>query len=89
MFRFVALAIVITVSFHSAEGQQRHIDSLIRVLQNAEGVQRIDVLNGLAHSYYDYDSERGFEYASQAYDLALEAKDKPRMRRSLTLKGYY
>ncbi|HEY0740198.1 MAG TPA: tetratricopeptide repeat protein [Chryseosolibacter sp.] len=90
MTRHLAIAFVLTFSLHFAEGQQRQIDSLTSALKNSpSGLERIDVLNNLAHAYYDYDSERGFEYASQAYDLALETNDNPRMRRSLTLKGYY
>jgi signal transduction histidine kinase/tetratricopeptide (TPR) repeat protein len=90
MLRLAAVAIVLVLSFTFVEGQQRQIDSLTTSLKNSsEELQRIDILNELAHSYYDYNSERGFEYASQAYQLAIEANDKPRIRRSLTLKGYY
>ena len=88
MLRLPALLILIA-SFNMAEGQQRQIDSLATALLASEGATRIDILSDLAHYYYDYDSERGFEYASQAYDLAIESKDKGRMRRALTLKGYY
>jgi signal transduction histidine kinase len=88
MLRLLVLVILIA-SFNMAEGQQRQIDSLKTALNDSEGVKRIDVLSDLAHFYYDYDSERGFDYASQAYELAVEAKDKSRMRRALTLKGYY
>jgi signal transduction histidine kinase len=90
MLRHVVLIGVLLCSFFNGEGQQRQIDSLTRVLdQSPSGITRIDVLINLAHSFYDYNSERGFDFASQAYQLAVEAKDNVRIRRSLTLKGYY
>jgi signal transduction histidine kinase len=90
MLRLVVVIGVLLFSFGNAEGQQRQIDSLTRALDQAPtGTHRIDILISLAHSFYDYDSERGFEFASQAYQLSLEANDNVRLRRSLTLKGYY
>lgn len=90
MSRLSAIAIVLVLSFTSVEGQQREIDSLTKALENSsERLERIDILNELSHAYYDFNSERGFEYASQAYELATEANDKARIRRSLTLKGFY
>ncbi len=89
MTRLLA-AFILCISFLAASAQQRQIDSLSARLENTSNTKdRIDLLNDLAHAYYDYDSERGFEYASQAYDLATEARDNARRRRSLTLKGYY
>ncbi|HEY0654560.1 MAG TPA: tetratricopeptide repeat protein [Chryseosolibacter sp.] len=90
MPRLVVVIGVLLCSFLNVQGQQREIDSLLRALDKSPtGTERIDILIGLAHSFYDYNSEQGFEYASQAYQLAVEAKDNVRIRRALTFKGYY
>lgn len=90
MLRLVVGIGVLLFACMSVRAQQQEIDSLTRALeQSPTGIQRIDLLINLAHAFYDYNSEQGFEYASQAYQLAVEAKDNVRIRRSLTFKGYY
>ena len=86
---FYVLIIVIIQAF-PAIGQQAIFDSLRNVLKaTRDKVQQVNILNDLSYLYYDYESARSYEYASQAYDLAREIKHLAGMRRSLTLKGYY
>jgi signal transduction histidine kinase len=90
MLRLAVVIGVLLFSYYSVAGQQREIDSLTRALDKSPtGAERIDILINLAHSFYDYNSERGFEFANQAHELAVEAKDNLRIRRTLTLQGYY
>ncbi len=70
--------------------QQREIDSLKIALDKTNDLStKVDVLCDLSSAYFDYDSDKAYEYASSAFDLSNELNDPQRMRRSLTLKGYF
>jgi signal transduction histidine kinase len=87
--RFVVAGLVLLPSL-AVFGQRKAIDSLQQVLAlSSDKEQRIDLFIALSNATYDYDSERGFQNASYAYDLATELKDQTRVRRAVTLKGYY
>src|ERR1043165_3736679 len=87
--RFIVAGLLLLPSL-AIFGQRKAIDSLQQVLAvSTDKEQRIDLFIALSNAIYDYDSERGFQNASYAYDLATELKDLPRARRAITLKGYY
>jgi signal transduction histidine kinase/tetratricopeptide (TPR) repeat protein len=69
--------------------QQKTIDSLQQVLPKVSGIDKVNVLNSLSSAYYDYDSESGLEYATQANTHARELKYVAGLRRSTTLQGFY
>src|SRR5690349_11809155 len=69
--------------------QRRTIDSLSRVLPSIQGTTRVDVLNDLSSAHYDYDSERGLEFAQQARKLASELDYAPGLRQAITYEGFY
>src|SRR5687767_2446171 len=90
MLRLFSVLIFLSFQAFQASGQQQSIDSLSNALRNSsDKTQKTDILNELAFSYFDYNSEKGLEYASQAYDLASEIKYLKGLRRALTLKGFY
>ena len=86
------LAIAFLMSFLLAlplMGQRKTIDSLSRVLPSVQGTKRVDVLNDLSSAHYDYDSERGLEFARQARSLASELNYAPGLRQAITYEGFY
>lgn len=90
MFRLCSLLFLLSFHAYQGTGQQRSIDSLTNALTaSGDNQRRVDILNELAFSFYDQNSEKGFEFASQAYDLANEIKYLKGVRRALTLKGFY
>lgn len=65
-------------------------DSLLRILEaTREPRARTDLLLQLASDYYDIDTDLGYKYASEAYELAQRIQYTAGMCESLTLKGYY
>lgn len=71
-------------------GQQVGIDSLLTLLTTTHAViPRVDLLNKLSSAYYDHDVNKGLEYASEAYSLAVTKQYTKGMRYALILKGYY
>jgi signal transduction histidine kinase len=89
MIRLLVLALCFSEAFQ-VFGQQRVIDSLAGVLESTPDKQkRVDILNEITFAYFDYNNEAGFDYASQAYDLALEINYEKGLRQALTYKGFY
>lgn len=90
MLRRVPVLVLLHLLSLTVFGQRQAIDSLQQALAiSSDKEQRIDLFIALSNAIYDYDSERGFQNASYAHDLANELKDLPRIRRAVTLKGYY
>lgn len=88
--RLFVVVVFLSLQSVTVFGQQKRIDSLTSVLETVvDPIQKIEVLNGLSSAYFDYDARKGFEYASQAYDLSRDQKYSGGIRRSLTLKGFY
>lgn len=84
--------ILVLVAFFpfALKAQTFSADSLSRELRNTtDPLRRVDLLNKLSYSYYDYDVNKGFEYSSEAFALSSEKNYGPGMRQALTLKGYY
>src|SRR5690554_4484322 len=72
---------IVFLSFWTeASGQQRHLDSLLILLEihPQKDTFRVNVLNDLAFTYYSIDPDKGIERAKEAIDLAkeLDLKDK-------------
>jgi signal transduction histidine kinase len=87
--QLVVLGLLIFPSL-AAFSQRKAIDSLQQALAvSTDKEQRIDLFIALSNAIYDYNSERGFQNATYALDLATELKDLTRTRRAITLKGYY
>src|SRR5688572_6132104 len=90
MFRLYSLLFLLSFHAYQGAGQDRIIDSLTNALNGSgDNTQRVDILNELAFSFYDHNSEKAFEYASKAYDLANEIKYLKGIRKALSLKGFY
>jgi signal transduction histidine kinase len=91
MARLFAVGVFLLFQCFLVSGQQRSFDSLLHVLEKnpTPSQQRVDILNALASAYYDYDTEEGFNYATQAVELAKKLDYSRGLRRSLTLQGFY
>jgi signal transduction histidine kinase len=71
-------------------GQQKIMDSLSIVLNETKDPrQRVDILNQLSVSCFDHDAEKGYDYASQAFQGAKSLNYFRGVRFATTLKGYY
>lgn len=89
MQRLLFLILVLMLS-HQISGQETRLDSLVSRL-STEHVpnERVDLLNELAASHYNYDLARGLDYANQALALASTSRYSRGHSLALTLKGYY
>jgi len=52
------------------------IDSLQQVLENAQGSEKVSVLNELYKHYINSEPEKALEYTKLAFDIAIEIDDK-------------
>jgi signal transduction histidine kinase len=71
-------------------GQQKIIDSLSLVLNKTKDPQQhVDILNQLSLSCFDHDTEKGYDYAMQAFEEAKSLNYFRGKRLATTLKGFY
>lgn len=90
MSRLYTVLLLILIIQTKGLGQQNSVDSLLLVLSKTTSDKaRVDVLNQLSFLYYDYDLNKGLQYASEAYVIAASKKYEQGMRYAQTLKGYY
>jgi signal transduction histidine kinase len=90
MLRLFTVLLLLTGTPLILFSQQARIDSLTELLEKPRTAQeRIDLLNEISTSYYDYDVVKGLEYAEKAVDAAASANYQQGLRTALTLKGYY
>jgi signal transduction histidine kinase len=89
MIRQIPAFLLLIFSALQLSAQQKTIDSLMQVLDQTAGEHRVDLLIALSSAYYDYDSEKGFEYANQAVTLSRELNYPVGERRATTLQGFY
>jgi signal transduction histidine kinase len=84
LLHFFCLAIAFPVL-----AQVAHMDSLKAVAQRMDdGKPKVDLLNEISLSWYDYSNEQGFLYASQAYDIAEKIGYNDGRRYALTLESF-
>ncbi|MBU1100537.1 MAG: tetratricopeptide repeat-containing sensor histidine kinase [Bacteroidetes bacterium] len=62
---------------------QSNLDSLISIIDNAEGAQKIETLNTVARELADNDPVQALKYAEQARDLAISVGDKSQQASAL------
>lgn len=90
MLRLLAVLLFLTGSPYILLSQEARIDSLLNVLDKSKSAQqRVDVLNEISTSYYDYDVVKGLEYAEEALKISEGLKYNAGLRTALTLKGFY
>lgn len=63
------------------------ITESLHKLEHTEGVEKIDLLNSLAHYFTDKDPAIAYQYAETASGLSNEIKDDSRSANSLLLQG--
>ncbi|MBS1492278.1 MAG: tetratricopeptide repeat-containing sensor histidine kinase [Bacteroidetes bacterium] len=63
------------------------ITESLHKLELAEGAEKIDILNSLAHYYLDKDSSRSIQYSESASQHSNSIKDDGRMANSILLQG--
>lgn len=74
----------------SSFAQGPETDSLLSLLDKTTSPkERIDLLNRISFNSYDYDVNKGYEYAREAFTLASANKYGRGIRQSLTLRGFY
>jgi tetratricopeptide (TPR) repeat protein len=81
VFTFVFLFTIVALS------QNQKIDSLKSLLEEKQDCEYIDLLFELTRAYGDIDHKMCFEYANDAYNLALNAGDTVRIVRGGRLKA--
>jgi len=79
------LFISVLVFAYGANGQK--IDSLKKALRSSQGVDRYEILFGLAYEYSDVNDSLSLVYAEQAYDLALNLGDSARIIKGGRIKA--
>jgi signal transduction histidine kinase len=90
MVKLSAIVISCCVTTLSVQGQVIDQDSLMKTLDNITAPrERADKLNELTIILYDIDAEKGYELASDAYEVSRDAGYLAGMRHALTMKGYY
>lgn len=90
MLRLLAVLLFLTGGPHILLSQEARIDSLLNLLNKTKSAQeRVDVLNEISTSYYDYDVVKGLEYAEKALEISEGLKYNAGLRTALTLKGFY
>src|SRR5690349_19408671 len=72
--KLVVSAIVIFLSVATVIAQPRDVDSLEHALENTqESNLQADILHQMASSSWDFDFEKGFDFASRSYAIAENA----------------
>ncbi len=65
------------------------IDSLEQVLANAQGSEKVSVLNEIYKHYINSEPEKALEYTKQAFDIAIEIDDKKGLASSYNNLGVF
>ncbi len=91
MFRLITLVCVWWFCVGgSLYAQNKIIDSLTRAVRAENNpVQKVELLNTLVAQTWDYDFEKGLEWAQQAYTLARQTNDPRNLAFSATSVGMY
>lgn len=90
IFRLILPVAFLLSSCPFTGAQNRKIDSLKIALNDAEDIHlRSDYCHELASELWDYDFEKGKQYADQAYELALKSGYALGLVQSLTDEGMY
>jgi signal transduction histidine kinase len=63
------------------------ISESLHKLEHVNGVEKIDILNSLAHYYLDKDTSLSIRYSENASRLSNKIKDDGRMGKSILLQG--
>lgn len=89
MVRLILVFLTLII-FQDVAAQRPKVDSLLEKLSGTHSKSgRVDILNELASSEYDYDLQRGFEYATQAYELSSSSQYPKGLALATTLRAYY
>jgi signal transduction histidine kinase len=71
----IVISLLLIASVETIGQHQKTVDSLLAVLKvSGEGEGRVDVLNGLATEYFDFDDSIGLHYANRALTEGLKIK---------------
>lgn len=62
---------------------QSKIDSLEALLPNKQGLEKVNVLNELATTYWNVSADKGLDYANEAYQIAQDENSKKNIAKSL------
>ncbi len=66
----VCALILLSLTIHPVFSQLAETDSLKRLLRNAEGTERVDLLNALTYRYLTNDNALAMRYCDEALDLS-------------------
>lgn len=72
----------------STFSQQKTIDSLLTILDKAEGKAKVSILNEIADTYNYINTSKALEYGNYALQLALKIGDKKSIAESYGNLGY-
>ncbi|MCK5170631.1 MAG: tetratricopeptide repeat-containing sensor histidine kinase, partial [Bacteroidales bacterium] len=73
LFGIISILLCALLSF--AQGEREVIDSLFIELEKADDKSKIEILNNLSRSYWDYSVDSSFFYANEALNLAHIVQD--------------
>ena len=69
------ISILLCASLSFAQGEREVIDSLFIELEKADDKSKIEILNNLSRSYWNYSVDSSFFYANEALNLAHIVQD--------------
>lgn len=85
LFSFVLSLLALMVA-----GQPKDAAELRRTLNKATSdSEKVEALNELSSSYYDFNADTGYHFAKEASALAVESNYQKGLRLSRALEGYY
>jgi len=79
--------LIIFLAFSNCLFSQSKIDSLENLLPNKQGLDKVELLNELAFSYWNISPDKGLDYAKKAYSIAEKEDSKKDIAASLQTIG--
>ncbi|MRT92883.1 tetratricopeptide repeat-containing sensor histidine kinase [Ancylomarina sp. 16SWW S1-10-2] len=79
--------LILLISLSNILTAQSKIDSLEALLPNKQGLEKVEILNKLAFSYWNVSPDKGISYAKTAYTIALKEDSKVDMAKALKCIG--
>jgi len=79
--------LIIFLAFSNCLFSQSKIDSLENLLPNKQGLDKVELLNELAFSYWNISPDKGLDYAKKAYSIAEKEDSKTDIAASLQTIG--
>jgi len=88
LFKYLLIFFCLLLAWQNAISQV-NIDSLLEVLPNQKGVERLRTLEKLSFAYQFIDAEKYYKYAKEGFEFALSDHDSSYIASFLIELGYY